>query len=105
MPKKACMLSVSPAIHIPPGLHSSAHLHLFSTPSPSPPYLGYDSVILCFMLEASPPLTLSLSPSRPLSLSLSLSLSGVGPSIVNVFARWGRRRLAPILMWECWSGP
>ncbi|PBK90618.1 hypothetical protein ARMGADRAFT_1014653, partial [Armillaria gallica] len=70
MPKKMCMLSVSPAIHILPGLHPSVHLHLSGTPSPSPPYLGYDFVTFCFMLKASPPLMLSLSPSRPLSLSL-----------------------------------
>ncbi|PBK97382.1 hypothetical protein ARMGADRAFT_1009414 [Armillaria gallica] len=70
MPRKVCMLSVSPAVHIPPGLHPSVHLHLSGTPSPSHPYLGYDFVTFCFMLEASPPLTLSLSLSRPLSLSL-----------------------------------
>ncbi len=69
MPKKVCMLSVLPAVHIPPGLHPSVYLHLSSTPSPSPPYLGYDFVTFCFMLEASPPPTLLLSPSRPLSLS------------------------------------
>ncbi|PBK85816.1 hypothetical protein ARMGADRAFT_1017626 [Armillaria gallica] len=61
MPRKVCMLSVSPAVHILPGLHPSIHLHLSGTPSPSHPYLGYDFVTFCFMLEASPPLTLLLS--------------------------------------------
>ncbi|PBK91028.1 hypothetical protein ARMGADRAFT_1014284, partial [Armillaria gallica] len=74
MPKKVCMLSVSPAVHIPPGLHPSVHLHLSGTPSPSPPYLSYDFVTFCFMLEASPPLTLSLSPSWQSMLFFRLDL-------------------------------
>ncbi len=57
-----------------PRLHPSTLLHLSGTSPPSTPSLGYDFVRLCFMLEASPPLTPSLSPSWPSSLS---SASGV----------------------------